>query len=253
MPIAGNLYYYLHASNKPEAPSLVLIHGAGGTHLHWPPEMRRLPGYNIYALDLPGHGKSSGPGEQTIEAYAEQVAGWMASVGLVRAILVGHSMGAAIALRMSLSQSAAVRALVLLGGGVRLQVNPLLLEQSASSTTLPLALSAIVDWSYSPHADARLVELAARRIQETRPSVLHGDLLACDAFDIKDEVGRVRAPALVVCGQDDRMTPLRLSQYLAGTLPNARFRAIAEAGHMAMLEQPSEVTRALEEFLGEIL
>jgi pimeloyl-ACP methyl ester carboxylesterase len=243
----------MHAGAQPDAPALVLIHGAGGTHLHWPPDIRRLAGYTIYALDLPGHGKSSGPGEQSIEAYAEKVAGWMAAIGLDRAVLVGHSMGAAIALQLGIDHSAAVRAMVLLGGGVRLRVNPDLLEQAASSTTLPLALNAIVAWSYSPQADAKLVELAGQRIQEIRPSVLHGDLLACDAFDVKDEVGRVRAPALVLCGQDDRMTPLRLSQFLAGSLPGAQFQAIPEAGHMVMLEQPAEVTRVLKEFLNQIL
>ena len=63
MPVAADLYYHIYeGSEEGRRPPVVLIHGAGGTHLHWPSEVRRLPGYRVLALDLPGHGKSGGAG-----------------------------------------------------------------------------------------------------------------------------------------------------------------------------------------------
>lgn len=94
MPFAADIYY--HVYQEGEYLPVVLIHGAGGTHLHWPPEIRRLRGFRIYALDLPGHGKSKGRGLQTITAYAQAVYEWVGAVGLHKAFFVGHSMGAEI-------------------------------------------------------------------------------------------------------------------------------------------------------------
>src|SRR5512136_2375769 len=98
MPVASELYYAAFEGGKNLIPPVVLIHGTGGNHLSWPPEVRRLSGYRIYALDLGGHGKSEGRGHQSIGAYASQVIDWLTAMGLHRAVFVGHSMGAAVAL-----------------------------------------------------------------------------------------------------------------------------------------------------------
>ena len=87
------------ASQTPDAPTLVLIHGAGGNHLHWPPELRRLPGATVYALDLPGRGRSDGPGHNAVPDYAKVLIGFLDAVQADRAMLMGHSMGGAIAIR----------------------------------------------------------------------------------------------------------------------------------------------------------
>jgi pimeloyl-ACP methyl ester carboxylesterase len=97
-----------------------------------------------------------------------------------------------------------------------------------------------------------LVELASRRLLETRQSVFLGDLQACDRFDVMARLGSVRQPALVICGADDLMTPLRYAQFLSNTIPNARLSVIPDAGHMVMLEQPRLVAESLLSFLQDI-
>jgi len=81
---------------------------------------------------------------------------------------------------------------------------------------------------------------------------LHGDFLACNAFNIAETVSEIRVPTLVICGQDDKLTPLRYSQFLADQIPAARLEAIPDAGHMVMLEQPQAVAGALIDFLAGI-
>lgn len=252
MPIAADIYYHLYQGGGGESPPIVLIHGAGGTYLHWPAEIRRLSDYRVFAIDLPGHGKSEGRGQQTIEAYASNILSWLEAVGLHQAIFIGHSMGGAIALRLAHNHSDHVLGLGLVGTGARLRVAPVILENTANPQSLPAAIGAILSWAFSKKADPRLVELASQRMAETRPSVLHGDFLACDAFDITETVSEIRVPALVICGQDDRLTPLRYSQYLADQIPDARLEAIPDAGHMVMLEQPQAVAGALIDFLASI-
>jgi pimeloyl-ACP methyl ester carboxylesterase len=253
MPIAANIYFHLHeGSPEGQKPPVVLLHGAGGTRLYWPPEVRRLPGHRVYALDLPGHGKSTGYGVQTIPAYAQAIVEWLGAVGLHSAVFVGHSMGSAIALCLALDHTEHVLGLGLVGAGARLRVAPEILACAADPATLPSAVAIVASWSFSPQASPRLVELAAQRMGEARPSVLYGDFLACNAFNEMERISQIRQPALVICGEDDRMTPLRFAQYLADHIPHAVLKAIPSAGHMVMLEQPRAVADALGEFLGGI-
>ncbi len=253
MPVSGNLYFSLHSERDTETPPLVLIHGAGGTHLYWPPEIRRLRGFCVYAIDLPGHGKSSdSDGQQSIEEYARYMIQWLESLKLRRAVLIGHSMGGAIALTLALNYPEYVVGLGLIAAGARLRVLPDLLNYIADQTTYLKAADLLTSFSFSAHAPAQLVELASKRLLETRQSVLYGDLTACNRFDVMDQLGALKQPSLVLCGADDQMTPLRYAQYLSSSIPDARLVVIPGAGHMVMLEQPHLVAEALQSFLQEI-
>src|SRR5512143_1017737 len=99
MPIAAGLYYFAHGADALTRPPIILIHGAGGNHLYWPPELRRLPNERVIAVDLPGHGKSQGVGHHTIEGYADGILAFMKALKLASAVLVGHSMGGGVALQ----------------------------------------------------------------------------------------------------------------------------------------------------------
>jgi pimeloyl-ACP methyl ester carboxylesterase len=253
MPVSGSLYYSLHCERGTETPPLVLIHGAGGTHLYWPPEIRRLPGYCVYAVDMPGHGKSgSCDGQQTIGDYARRLVGWLESVQLRRAVFVGHSMGSAITLAMAIHHPEYVVALGLVSAGARLRVNPDILSYAADQTTFLKAADLLVSYSFSASTPPRLVELSSKRMLETRQSVFLGDLLACNCFDVMDHLGSIDQPTLVICGAEDQMTPLRYAQFLSNSIPHAQLCVIPNAGHMVMMEQPRQVADRLLSFLGAV-
>ncbi len=252
MPIASGLHYFAHNETLTSRPPVILIHGAGGNHLSWPAEVRRLPGQRIFALDLPGHGKSEGIGRQLIDDYAQSLRTFYDAVGISKAVLVGHSMGGAVALAFTLRYPRRVLGLGMLGSAARLRVSEDLLEVAANPATYQTAIQMVVDWSFAPSVDAALKQLVAQRMSETRSAVFYGDLLACNAFDLTDKVKRVQVPALVMCGGLDRMIPLRYSEYLAGQMPNARLQTLFEAGHMLMMEQPAAVSMALLDFLKRI-
>jgi pimeloyl-ACP methyl ester carboxylesterase len=240
---------HLGGGSEKGRPSLVLIHGSGGTRLHWPSEIRRMKGEDVYALDLPGHGKSSPPSERSIAGYVQRLNRWLAALGLERVVLVGHSMGGAIALRAALDMSQEVVGLVLVGSGARLRVHPAILEITSDPRQFKLAVMQIQEWAFGPEAPPRLVELARKRLLETDPQVLYTDFLACDAFDMMDQIGKIEAPCLAVCGSEDRLTPPKYSRYLGENIPHCRVRIIEGAGHMVMLERPKQVASVIEGFL----
>lgn len=254
MPVAADLYYSLYRGAETDILPVVLLHGAAGNHLSWAAEIRRLKGNRIYALDLPGHGKSDVvDGQQTVAGYASKVIGWLEAVGLHRAVFVGHSLGGAIALELGIRYSEHVIGLGLVSTGVRLKVNPQLLEMASREVTFSTAVAMLLANSFRPQTPTRLVELVTQRMVATRPSVLYGDLIACNNFDVKEQISALKCPVLVIVGTQDQMTPLRYSQYLADTIPGAQLRVIPDAGHMVILEQPYETAAILGDFFRTIV
>jgi pimeloyl-ACP methyl ester carboxylesterase len=158
-------------------------------------------------------------------------------------------MGGAIALTMALNHPEHVVALGLVGTGARLRVAPTILENSESKTTFPVAVKAVTEMAFSPKSDPRLMQLAGQRMRMTRPSVFHGDFVACHNFDVMEDLKKIRFPAVVICGEDDQLTPVRYSQYLEDQIQKAQLKIVPEAGHMVMLEQPHAVADELSAFL----
>jgi len=252
MPFAGEIHYRGSLHSSVERDPVILIHGAGGSYLFWPPEIRHMPGAGILAIDLPGHGESAGEGMESIEAYAHALLEFMDLLEIDRAVLGGHSMGSAIAQRMSLDYPDRVRALILIGAGAKMRVHPQLIEYCSSEETYPEAVSQVMEWAFSQHADQKLVALAGERMKEISPSILLADFKACNNFDVRDQVGEIKQPTLIICGEDDQMTPIRFSQYLAENIHRSRMEVIPGAGHMVMLERPEEVAQLVDEFLDEV-
>ena len=143
MPIAAGCYYFAHEANNHSRPPVILIHGAGGNHLSWPPQLRRLPDQRIFAPDLPAHGKSEGIGRHTIEDYVQDVLEFMSELKIYSAILVGHSMGSAVALSAAIRFPERVTALGLIGSGARLRVAPALLRAASDPSTFESAVRMI--------------------------------------------------------------------------------------------------------------
>ena len=251
MPLTTGIYYFENGGDWAR-PAVIMIHGAGGSNLSWPPEIRRLKNQRIYAIDLPGHGKSEGIGRQSIAEYGRCVLDFMSSLKIQKAIFVGHSMGGAVALWLGIHHPSRTLGLGLLSTAPRLHVSSDLLANSAVQATLPIAIKRVVDLSFGSLCDARTRELTAQRMLEIRYPVLHGDFLACDAFDETSLLGRAKAPSLILCGSDDRMTPMRYSETMHSRLKKSLLHVLNGAGHMIMLEQPLMVANLLEMFLDSV-
>ena len=240
------IYYALQRNASTGSP-VVLIHGAGENHLIWPASLRRLPGSVIYALDLPGHGKSSGSGRDTIDAYVAWLAQWCAAVKIPRPILVGHSMGGAIAQLFALTYPAQTAALILMATSARLRVSPQLLELAHNDWAA--ACDWVTEWEWGPLVPDPIKHLGKQQLLATSPALALADYGACDAFDLRERVSAISAPTLVVAGEADRMTPLKHVAFLAQQIPGAQLVAIPQAEHMVMLEAEQLVTDAVSRFM----
>lgn len=242
------LFYRQHDRDAdPARPPLLLVHGAGGMLAHWPSQLRRLPQTAVYALDLPGHGKSAGAGCTTIEDYADVVAGFIEALELPPVLLAGHSMGGAIVQEVALRFPGKLAGLGLVATGARLKVAPMILDGlqiSFDETAVQIA-----EFVYGPNVTPEMRAEYAAHLQQTDPALLHGDFSACDAFDRRGQLAQLQLPTLIICGTADRMTPPKFSHNLHEQLPASELHLIGGAGHMVMLEQPDGVAALFQSFM----
>jgi pimeloyl-ACP methyl ester carboxylesterase len=252
MPVAASLYYFVHEADNLARPPVILIHGAGGHHLFWPPQVRRMPDQRIFAVDLPGHGKSEGIGHHTIEDYTGEIMEFIKALNLNAVVMAGHSMGSAIALKAAILYPKQVLGLCLIGSGVRLRVARTTLQSISNPSTYADTVRLVINDSFSPQTDERLKDLATQRMEETRSSILYGDFLACDAFDITDQLSQISAPTFILCGALDKMVPLKYSKILRDNIPGSHMEVMPNAGHMLMLEDPDQTADKMSSFIDSI-
>lgn len=240
----------LHLERRGEkGRPLVFIHGAGGSHLTWRYQIEHFsPNHKVVALDLPGHHFSNrtGVSKDIILEVLEAVIGELPTPP----ILVGHSMGGAITLTYALTNPQDVEGLVLVGTGARLKVHPHLLRLLEDNPDE--AVEMISGMATSPGADPQIKGWLVSEMKRTDPEVLLEEFRFCDAFDVMGSLTAINHPTLVVCGEEDKLTPPKYSDYLHKNIPHSQFKVIRGAGHMIMLEKPSEFNRALEEFFSTL-
>lgn len=239
------IYYHRGIFDGSSESVLLFIHGAGGTSEVWLNQLSQIKDYPLLALDLPGHGNSGGNAADTIEVYSELVHEFVQTLGFQSVILAGHSMGGGIVLECALAHPKWLKGIVLADTGSRLRVKKETLEQLAQGIH-PIE---IIPYLYSQKSAPEVLEKALENMKSIRPEVYCADFQACDAFDRSKEIQNINIPACILCGEDDRMTPLKYSQTLHEALPNSNLIIISNAGHMSMQENPLEVNKAIAEFL----
>jgi len=239
-------------------PCLVFVHGAGMDHSVWSTQARYFAhhGHSLLAVDLPGHGRSEGEPPSSIGSLAGWLLDMLDGAGVDKAALVGHSMGALVALDAASRAPERVSALALLGVAAPMRVHPDLL--AAARANDHAAVDLIVSWGHGrastlggqPTPGVWVTEGSARLLERSRPGVLYAGLKACADYEgALDAADRVSCPTLLMHGENDRMTPRKASRSLVEHLTDMREVVIPRSGHMMMREAPNLTTQALSEFV----
>ncbi len=242
----------------PGKRSLVFVHGAGLDHSWWGLQSRYFGyhGYNVLAVDLPAHGRSDGPPLASVGDIADWLAGVLKSLAIERASLVGHSMGALVALEFAARFPEKAEKIALIGVGYPMKVSEVFLDAARRNDQAAYDMDTIwghapqVPFAGNPNPGMWMYGDTLARLARLAPGVLYADLAACNAYTGgMQAAAKAKCPALFVLGARDAMTPARAAQDLVKAIADARSVAIGPSGHSLMAEAPDATLDALIAFL----
>jgi pimeloyl-ACP methyl ester carboxylesterase len=237
-----------------EAPAICYVHGSGGTHRVWTPQLASPPdGYRAVALNLSGHGESDDiqtePGASTLEAYVSDVQAVAEETGVT--VFAGNSLGGAVLLHGILDGTLAPRGLVLAGTGAKLAVHEDQRDWLAND------FERAVEFLHSGNrlfhdADTDILDRSRAQMLDIGQTVTQRDFLSCHTFDVRDRLDEIGVPTLAIGGEADSLTPPSYHEYLAEEIPDATLQVLTDAAHLVMLERPDAFNQAVHEFVADL-
>ena len=251
---------------NPAQPTVVFIHGVLNDHSVWILQSRYLAhhGWNVLAVDLPGHARSAGEAPASVEAAADFVAALLDAAGVPKAALVGHSWGALIALEAAARLKDRVSHLALVGVAHPMKVSPALIEASLNEPEKALTMVNVFSRSTLAAPPSTLGPgtwvygagmALGRSVLRSNPkvNVFHRGFVACDRYAGGEQaVAQITCPVLFLLGSADQMTHPKAAQGLIQAAQSAgkSVRVVSLAvGHHQMTEAPDQTLAALRDFL----
>lgn len=250
----GRTTAYRHVQPDATGPTVLYVHGSGGTHEVWAAQCSpRGPVHPAVAVDLSGHGASddieADAGPETVAAYAEDV------VAVARAtdasVVVGNSLGGAVAQTIALDGDLDLAGLVLVGTGAKLAV----IEELRES--LDTNFERAVEFLHGPdmvfhEVDDEAVEDSKAEMRRTGQAVTRRDLLSCHTFDVRERLEGISVPTLAIVGEHDRLTPVAYHEYFAEHIPDCDLAVVEDAAHLVMIERPDAFNDRLGSFVSRL-
>lgn len=235
---AGNLW-------EPNTSLILAIHGAGGSRLVWEPLQQHLP--QIWAVDLPNHGRSSAHSITTLNDYTTIIDQLLRQLPHTAVYIMGHSMGGAITQLIAQNPPENVKGIILVATSPDFQVNPQLL--TGLQTDFLTTAQQLNRYSWSRKANPALVEQAERWFQEAGPQTVYDDFKLCADFDLREQLSKIMLPTLVIEAEFDRMVKKGDGRFLAQNIPHTTLHTIPKVGHYPQNEAPEAVSQIIKEWL----
>lgn len=254
-----SVYCYTNSRDiAPERPTVVFIHGSGMDHTVWTLASRHFArhGNNVVNVDLPGHGRSTGPALTSVESMADWLINVIDSLDVKEAALVGHSLGSLVALDCASRFPNRVRALGMVGTTAPMPVSDAILD--ASKANEHGAFDMLTQWGFSKrhqfggnrNSGIWMIGNTLRLYERSAPGVLFHDMRACNEYTSgTEQAAKVACPALLILGAEDRLTPVRSTRALQEAIPSPLVEVLPGAGHTIMVEAPNAMLDALHKVL----
>ena len=243
-------------------PTVVFIHGVLNDHSVWILQTRYFAhhGWNVLALDLPGHCRSGGEAPASVEEGAQFILDLLDAAGVKQAALVGHSFGSLIALEAAAQAPGRITRIALVGTAFPMKVSPALLDNALNAPQKAIDMVNVFSHSMLAPPPSTLgagtwvyggSRALMRRVLASNPrvNVFHRGFSACDGYRGGEAaMEKLQCPVLFVLGRNDAMTPPRAAQSLQAKAKDGR-TVLVDGGHDMMAEAPDEVLAALKSFL----
>ncbi len=229
-----HIHFYSVGTGSPVA----MFHGFGRSGQIWQRNISFLAQFKqVVIIDLPGHGRSEFAGRWLLRDIASQLVKWLQQKKLSPLILVGHSMGGAIAIYLTSQMPHIVEKLILVDSiGLPLQTNAYTLMIRALLTSIYYP-SGIPPW--------KLVSNLLR----TSPGLLHQIVQDVVKSDLRTEITSITVPTLIIWGEHDKLLPLSIGRELNAAIRGSTFVVLPRSGHCPHLQEPERFNKIVAEFI----
>ena len=236
---------------------IIFIHGLSSSMELWTRiDQNALNGKPILSYDLRGHGRSEKvPGPHNLEKHTSDLESLMEKLEIEKAQIVGHSLGAMIALELAFRHPSKVSSLTLLSTTATFpqETRNIFFEMAASASFggMESITDQLIDLSFSPvfrKTELKIVEAIRRSLlSNDAPSIISAIRMVAKA-DLRESLSSISCPTQILVGSDDALTPSDLAKGLVASIKGAQLKELPNCGHAAPVEQPSLVTKAIIEF-----
>ena len=199
---------------------------------------------------MPSHFKSDYYSNISFVLYLDALIGLIDHLRYQEVILCGHSLGGAIAQAYYFKYPKDLRALILVGTGARLRVSPAILE--ATQKDIKQYIDTIPVGAFFKKTSKDIINQFVSDTSKLKPAVIYTDYKICDSFDTLENTSKINVPCLIICGNKDLLTPPKYSQFFKEKIKNSKLVIVKNAAHMVMLEKPTDVDKAIEEFVNSL-
>jgi 3-oxoadipate enol-lactonase len=248
---AGYEIGYDEAGGGEKMP-LVLLHGVGSDKSVWHPQLGHFgQERRTVAFDYPGYGDSDPAPEGTSrDDYAAAIASAMTALGIGKAHICGLSLGGVVAIAMHDSAPDLCASLVLADTFASHPDGQAIYDRSlAASDNMRVLAESRVDVLLAQPADPAVRSEVIETMSRIDPAAYRTGAAAVWLADQVERADAIRVPTLVVCGDQDRITPPALSTSLTRMIPGAHYEPIEGAGHLGNLEQPAAFNTIIGAFI----
>jgi pimeloyl-ACP methyl ester carboxylesterase len=243
-------YQTLGNPAAPKGQRVLYVHGTGCNAQVWQQHMAAIADtHTPVAIDLPGHGQSEGDGFRGVADYSHFVVKLASCLGWDRFVVAGHSMGGAIALTIAIYHAELLNGLMLIDTGARLRVHPIILQAARAAAETGRRSPIDRSWGYASSTPQAVADAVHAMTADTDPRVTYKDWLCDDSFDFMRRVKDISVLTLAVCGEEDKLTPVKYHRFFQDNIPNCQLAIIQHAGHWSYIEQPEVFTYTVNAFL----
>jgi 3-oxoadipate enol-lactonase len=257
-----------HFKTQGTGPTVLMLHGIGGNHLAFEPQLQSLAaaGYRAVSWDMPGYGASTPAAPYDFDALADACIRLIAHLQTGPVVLLGHSMGGMVAQQVVARRADAVRALVLCATSPSFgrkpdgSVSTSWQEQFIGARTAPLdagqtmaqLAASLVPQMAGPSATPADLQLAMRCMASVNPATYRQALQALLTFDQRHNLPCIAVPTLLVAGAHDKSAPPAVMKAMASAIPASQYAELPGVGHLLNLEAPQAFDTVVLKFLSQI-
>ena len=249
---AGLFYRFYDGGSEGFVYPVILLHGAGTTHISWPPDLRRIAAHNIYAIDLPGHGKSNGPACRSMGTMTRRLHEFITQMRFFHVVLVGFSLGGALALDYARTHPARIKGIISISCGNRFSLPEGIFSFLRSPEDTDKVVSIFNLAAFHPHTSHSTRREILEPISKIQPGVLSADFQLSKNFRYQASGESANFPVTIIGGSDDLITPPLSLRQLNQLIPGSSLKIIPNAGHMVVFEKTRRVRELAVNFLDSV-